>query len=719
MKRLLTTIQLFCCCCASIWNTQSQNLHAPELSFTYACAKDGHNLFEAIVAFDEQPFNTNNTFYIELSDAQGSFDAPTVLKTVTDQNFSFGFETSFQLPTTVRGDNYKIRVRATSPAMVSPSSQSFNAYYIPSVQLVLNNYQDVAVCGGNSATISLNHDIADEYIWYKDGQYYANGGATLEVTESGEYYVEPYFGDCTGTLYSNIVIVSFGEDLEARITGDSVIEACPGVYHTFSANTTNEAYTYKWYKNGEHLSNLPPYMPHLRVNVSEDSYGDYQLKIINEGGCEAASNTVTLTRPENGFTVEAVSATETLLFNDDFTTLSISTNAPNPTIAWYKNGEIIQENGNTSLHVNEPGTYWAQVTAQGSCAGSVKSPEFSVFVPQALSVEITADQLYNPCESSTAELEIASFSAVVNGSTIEIPASEWQKFTFSWIKNNESLSVNRTSLPISSYHDNGLYTLAVNYNNTVYKSNSKEIRLKIPTPELQASKNVVCDGEQSTLTATTIENAVYNWYKNDVLIESTLEANYVVSEPGEYYTEIQLNGCSQQSEIITISPLSDDVVSLSHSGIVYISPEGSETVTASGADRYIWTDSTGITLSTTDSLQVSEEGTYTLTAYVGGCKVIKTITVAISESFVVPNIITPNQDNINDKWVLPAKIVNDPDIEVVICDTYGRPILKTKQYQNNWPEPTTITNTKSTIYYYFINKNGKALKKGSITVVGL
>jgi gliding motility-associated-like protein len=698
---------------------QSQNIEAPDLSFTYACAKDGYNMFNAIISFNEKPFNTNNTFFVELSDAQGSFDSPHVLKAITDQNYSFDFETSFQLPTTVKGDDYRIRVRSTSPAMVSPVSASFNAYFIPDVQLILNNYQDVSICGGKEATISLNHDIADAYLWYKNGVYYGKGSASLTVTEPGEYYAEPYFGDCTGTLYSNIVIVNFGEAFDASITGDNVVEACPSSIHTFSASNVNAAYTYKWYKDGVHLSNLPAYTPYLRLNVTNESYGDYKLVVVNEGGCEATSQPVTLQLPENGFTVNATTNLQTVLLNQEAITLQINTNAPNPTVVWYKNNVEVSRGEATSLHVTSEGTYHAEVSAGGSCGGTVSSPEFNVFSPQDFMVTIVPDSSYTDCESSSAEIKVTSLTAKANGIVAEIPENKWNNFVFDWTKNDVPLSINRSSISVSSYHDNGKYCAMVSYGGSNYVSNKQDIALSIPTPTLTTTKEILCNGNQATLTTVTVENAVYDWYKDNVLYTSTTTNSLDVSEHGEYAVAIQLNGCTATSNTIKINPLDDSVVTIHPSKTIYITPDSQETITASGANRYVWTDPNGLTVSTTNSFTASEEGTFTVTAYVDGCTITKTITVIISETLVVPNIISPNQDNVNDTWVLPAKYVNDPNVEVTICDSYGKPVFKTTNYQNNWPQSSSNAVAKSAIYYYFINKNGKALKKGSITVVGL
>ena len=332
---------------------------------------------------------------------------------------------------------------------------------------------------------------------------------------------------------------------------------------------------------------------------------------------------------------------------------------------------------------------------------------------------ITSNASYTDCESNTATLQVATLNAVATtGVEVSIPENRWGDFSFNWMKDNVEQNVFDTSISLNFYTDNGEYCATVEYANATYTSNKKNIKLSAPVPSLVTSKNVLCNGQEATLTANVIENAVYSWFKDNVLIASTTESTFIVNEPANYHVQVALAGCTSTSEVIVINPFNEDLVTIYPSSKVFITSEGSEIISATGAERYVWTDSSGLTLSTSDSFTATQEGTYYVTAYINGCEVTKAITVIVSESFVVPNIISPSQDNINDTWVLPANIINDPEVEITICDTYGKPVLKTNNYQNNWPEASSTVN-KSSIYYYFINKNGKALKKGSITVVGL
>ena len=122
-------------------------------------------------------------------------------------------------------------------------------------------------------------------------------------------------------------------------------------------------------------------------------------------------------------------------------------------------------------------------------------------------------------------------------------------------------------------------------------------------------------------------------------------------------------------------------------------------------------------MSDVSTLNITQTGVYTLIAITGSCTVEKTITVDANMVENIPNVVSPNNDTVNDKWTLPQKFINDPETEVVICDAYGATVLKTTSYDNSWPSSTSQFTSQTPVYYYFINKNGKNLKKGSITLV--
>lgn len=59
------------------------------------------------------------------------------------------------------------------------------------------------------------------------------------------------------------------------------------------------------------------------------------------------------------------------------------------------------------------------------------------------------------------------------------------------------------------------------------------------------------------------------------------------------------------------------------------------------------------------------------------------ITVKDSERFMVPNLITPNGDGLNDTWKLDF-LVDYPDHRITVYDRNGKPVFESTNYQNDW-----------------------------------
>ena len=83
----------------------------------------------------------------------------------------------------------------------------------------------------------------------------------------------------------------------------------------------------------------------------------------------------------------------------------------------------------------------------------------------------------------------------------------------------------------------------------------------------------------------------------------------------------------------------------------------------------------------------------------------------------IPNLISPNGDNINDTWVIPTKYVSGTNTEVIIMTNRGEIVLKTNDYLNNWPENDLNLTAVNQVFYYVITTPDNESKKGSITVI--
>ena len=113
--------------------------------------------------------------------------------------------------------------------------------------------------------------------------------------------------------------------------------------------------------------------------------------------------------------------------------------------------------------------------------------------------------------------------------------------------------------------------------------------------------------------------------------------------------------------------------------------------------------------------------TYTVTvANATSCSDVKTITIEVAEDFakVKPmNIMTPNGDGYNDKWIV-ENLDLYPSNKVTIVDAAGRIVYSKTSYDNSWDGTYNGVPLKEGTYYYVIDFGPKYLKfKGYVTIV--
>src|SRR5690606_16239131 len=126
----------------------------------------------------------------------------------------------------------------------------------------------------------------------------------------------------------------------------------------------------------------------------------------------------------------------------------------------------------------------------------------------------------------------------------------------------------------------------------------------------------------------------------------------------------------------------EGMISLYPGELATIGPSGVIQANATGGSSYKWISEQGDVLSEASTLTIDKQGIYTLVAKIGSCVVEKDITVNANLVEKIPNIVSPNNDTVNDKWTLPQNIIDDPETEVIICDAYGATVLKTTTYDN-------------------------------------
>ena len=146
-------------------------------------------------------------------------------------------------------------------------------------------------------------------------------------------------------------------------------------------------------------------------------------------------------------------------------------------------------------------------------------------------------------------------------------------------------------------------------------------------------------------------------------------------------------------------------------------------LTATGGGSYNWAPVDGIISGQNSAVlqaRVMTNNTYSVTVQnAAGCSSTGSIDIAVVADFKVEatNILTPNGDGRNDKWVI-RNLDSYPDNEVKVYDRTGRIVYQRKNYSNDWNGTMNGSPLAEGTYYYILTISGGAkTAKGYITII--
>lgn len=183
-----------------------------------------------------------------------------------------------------------------------------------------------------------------------------------------------------------------------------------------------------------------------------------------------------------------------------------------------------------------------------------------------------------------------------------------------------------------------------------------------------------------------------------------------VTEPGKYYVDVTRDNIKVTDTIlvsyISFAPLT---IPLSYTycadtdPLIKLNPAFTET-------QYMWQDGT-----TTLPYSINETGSYWLERYNQNCKIRDAfkVTSNCNIEMIIPNLITPNKDGLNDQFVV--KNLPIPNWSLEIYNRWGSLVYSAEEYRNNWGDQ----NISDGVYFYQLKHrfNGTT-HKGWLQVLG-
>ncbi|HYG51817.1 MAG TPA: gliding motility-associated C-terminal domain-containing protein [Flavobacteriales bacterium] len=218
-----------------------------------------------------------------------------------------------------------------------------------------------------------------------------------------------------------------------------------------------------------------------------------------------------------------------------------------------------------------------------------------------------------------------------------------------------------------------------------------------PVPNIVAPADTcICQGAVLNLAASGTPG--YNWNTGattaSITVAPSTTFTYIVS-----YS----NGICADDDSVTVCVNPVPVVIASNdTSIAY---ESSASLYVTGGGPFTWSPSNTLSCSACNNPEAtpSETTTYIVSSTNAfGCKASDEVTVTIYYLLIIPNIITPNQDGMNDNFRILGL---PPHSYISIYNRWGNQLHETDDYKNDW---STITDG---VYYYVLKTpDGKYYK---------
>ncbi|MBL0056501.1 MAG: gliding motility-associated C-terminal domain-containing protein [Chitinophagaceae bacterium] len=211
-----------------------------------------------------------------------------------------------------------------------------------------------------------------------------------------------------------------------------------------------------------------------------------------------------------------------------------------------------------------------------------------------------------------------------------------------------------------------------------------------PVASFNIKKDTVCENRPVLFTSTATGIDAWNWDFGNGTGTSVPPFNRTYSSAGTYAISltVSFNGC--------LSATVNDVLQVNPIPVVNAGPDKyknsgnpvllTASVSPASVYSYLWTPATGLnsanilqplaspTVNTTYQLKAEDVNSH--------CSATDDVLVKVIPEVFIPNAFSPNGDNKNDKWVIPA-LSQFPDAVVRIYNRYGTVIFESKNYPAN------------------------------------
>ncbi len=586
--------------------------------------------------------------------------------------------------TTANSGTYTLTVTDVNGCVSNDTANVF-VNQTPSITSVTAN--NPVICAGQSIQLNANaNPSGSSYSWSgPNGFSSASQNVTItnsSVVQGGVYSVTASLNGCSSATATVLVTVNPNPTAVA-VLSNSV--ACSGT--NVSVNGGGGG-IYTWTGPGSFSSN----QQNISLNnIGVSSSGTYTLVVSNGFNCKD-STTVSLT-------VNQTPAVTNISANNvcEGQSIQLNSNATpaNSTYSWNGPGGFSSTQQNNTIPnatLTQSGIYVVTASLNGCTSPSA-------------TVAVTV----NPNPNAVA---VISNTLACSGSNVTLSGGGGGSYNWSgpggFSSSQQNAAINNAGVSAS-----GTYSLIVS--NNFNCSDTATVSLTVnqtPSPAVTAGAST-CTGDSLVLTAN--GSGTINWYSDAALTNLVLanSPTYTPSISGTstYYVTVTSNGCSSATASVTANNynVQTGASADTYSGYAPLLVNFSSVVAGVTNPNYSWTFGDSNTSGMANpSNTYNNGGTYTVTLFVtdnvSGCIDTVKLLIDVKDEMVViiPNIFSPNADNINDAFFLTIK--GAKSAEGIIFNRWGQLVYSWDALNSAWDGKMNNGNSATDGTYFYIIK---------------
>ncbi|MBI3501119.1 MAG: PKD domain-containing protein [Bacteroidetes bacterium] len=518
--------------------------------------------------------------------------------------------------TTAAGGTYSVTA-TTNGCTSSTATTSVTIQQTPAAPTAGSNS---TVCSGQTLSLTAT-STGTTYSWNGPNSFTSASQnptiSSVTTAAGGTYSVTATTNGCTSATATTSVTI---QQTPAAPTAGSNSTVCSG--QTLSLTATSTGTTYSW--NGPNSFTSASQNPTIS-SVTTAAGGTYSVTATTNGCTSAAGTTsVTITQTPSALTPgsnSTVCSGKTLsLTSNSVSSAVYSWSGPNSFTSTLQNPTI------ASVTTAAAGTYTVSASVNG-CVG-----------PDAITVVAINQTPVAPTPGSN--------STVCSGQTLSLTATS-SGTTYSWNGPNSftSASQNPTISSVTTAA-NGTYSVTATTNGCTSSTATTSVTIQqTPAAPTAGSNSTVCSGQTLSLTATST-GTTYSWNGPNSFTSASQNptiASVTTAAGGTYSVTATTNGCTSSTATtsVTINQTPAAPTAGSNGPLCTGTTLSLTASTISGA-TYSWNGPNSFTSAnqnpTISSVTTAEDGTYSVTATVGGCTgAAGTVSVTISPPPAAPS----------------------------------------------------------------------------------